>query len=320
MSQTPKYHLKVSSTFSRFPLLRQTPQGTGRWKDCQFHVHTPVEECDAWFIVDGLEQPEQTHCPANKVFFFASEPPDFKTYNQRWLEQFPQVATYNPCLRHPGRHQSPLGIHWFVDKSYDELCASGFPPKTKLLSVICSTKTTTAGHRRRLRFVERLRELVPMDVFGRGFTPIKDKWEGLADYRYSLAIENSAYHDYWSEKIADCFLTGTVPLYYGCPNINAYFAPESLIPIDIDPSRAEQTAEKIRSLISEADYQRRMPHLLAAKEQVLNEHNLFELLRQLDEKIKPEGGRKLVQFSPEPPLGYWHRQWLQWTRRFARFE
>jgi hypothetical protein len=28
------------------------------------------------------------------------------------------------------------------------------------------------------------------DLYGRGFCSIEDKWDGLAPYRYSLAIEN----------------------------------------------------------------------------------------------------------------------------------
>lgn len=308
------YHIKVSNTFSRFPLLRQTPHGTGRWKDCQFHVHTAVEECDAWFIFDGLEKPEQTSCPPSNVFFIASEPPAFKTYDQRWLERFPHVLTYNPCLRHPGRLQSPLGIHWFVEKNYEELSSSEFPTKDKSLSVICSKKATTEGHRQRLRFVEKLSKLMPMDVFGRGFTPIKDKWDGLAPYRYSVAIENCAYPDYWSEKIADCFLAGTVPLYFGCPNISDYFPADALMLLDIRDERA--ACRLLQSSLSDSDYARRLPALAEAKRRVLEDYNLFSLIsQQCACLLRMDQDRTIVHLEPEPAPSYWRRKLSKWGHR-----
>lgn len=314
MNPSPTYHIKVSNTFSRFPLLRQTPHGTGRWKDCQFHVHTEIEECDAWFIFDGLEKPEQTNCPPDNVFFFASEPPAFKTYDQRWLEKFPHVLTYNPRLRHPGRLQSPLGVHWFVEKNYEELSSREFPTKDQSLSVICSKKTTTPGHRQRLCFVEKLGERMPVDLFGRGFTPIQDKWDGLAPYRYSVAIENDSYPDYWTEKIADCFLAGTVPLYYGCPNISDYFPADAFIPLDIQDEQA--AFHLLQTSLSDSDYVRRLPALAEAKRRVLEDYNLFNLIsQQCARLLRVDQARTSVRLEPEPALSYWQRKLRKWGHR-----
>jgi hypothetical protein len=62
-----------------------------------------------------------------------------------------------------------------------------------------------------------------VDLFGRGIKDIVGKIEGLRDYRFSVAIENGKFENYFTEKILDCFLTGTIPIYYGCPNIAEYF-------------------------------------------------------------------------------------------------
>ena len=43
------------------------------------------------------------------------------------------------------------------------------------------------------------------------------------DYQYSIAIENSRQTHYFTEKLLDCLLTKTIPIYYGCPNIAEYF-------------------------------------------------------------------------------------------------
>ena len=52
-----------------------------------------------------------------------------------------------------------------------------------------------------------------MTVFGRGYDPIEFKIDGLKDYRFSVVIENCK-RDYWfTEKLIDCFVTGTIPIY-----------------------------------------------------------------------------------------------------------
>tara|TARA_A100001201_G_scaffold3086_1_gene7316 strand:+ start:2281 stop:3060 length:780 start_codon:yes stop_codon:yes gene_type:complete len=42
-------------------------------------------------------------------------------------------------------------------------------------------------------------------------------------YNYHIAMENSRHENYFTEKLIDCFLTKTIPIYYGCPNISDYF-------------------------------------------------------------------------------------------------
>lgn len=41
--------------------------------------------------------------------------------------------------------------------------------------------------------------------------------------KFSIIIENSQEKNYFSEKLIDCLLTKTVPIYWGCPNIEKYF-------------------------------------------------------------------------------------------------
>jgi hypothetical protein len=72
-----------------------------------------------------------------------------------------------------------------------------------------------------------------VDLFGRAARPIDDKWDGLAPYHFSLAIENTVATDYWTEKVADCFLSWTCPIYNGAPNLADFFPRDSFIQIDI---------------------------------------------------------------------------------------
>lgn len=41
--------------------------------------------------------------------------------------------------------------------------------------------------------------------------------------QFSIIVENCIQPNYFSEKIVDCLLTKTIPIYFGCPNISEYF-------------------------------------------------------------------------------------------------
>ena len=99
--------------------------------------------------------------------------------------------------------------------------------KTKMISMIASNKVMCDGHRKRLEWVDKLKDQV--DFFGRGFNEIKTKEEGLCDYMFSIAIENAQYETYFTEKLLDCFATGTIPVYLGAPNIGDYFNKDGII-------------------------------------------------------------------------------------------
>lgn len=45
----------------------------------------------------------------------------------------------------------------------------------------------------------------------------------LFDSQFHIAIENTSIDHYFSEKLLDCFQTKTVPIYYGCTNLQMYF-------------------------------------------------------------------------------------------------
>jgi hypothetical protein len=66
-------------------------------------------------------------------------------------------------------------------------------------------------------------------IYGRGFNEILTKEEGLCDYMFSVAIENGQYETYFTEKLLDCFATGTIPVYLGAPDIGEYFNKDGII-------------------------------------------------------------------------------------------
>lgn len=115
----------------------------------------------------------------------------------------------------------PFGSCWINDND------RGIHEKTKTLSIISSNKRQTEGHRLRHEIINS--NITNMDVFGRGYKPIDNKIIGLKDYMFSLIIENDKTDNWFTEKIIDCLVTGTVPIYWGCSNINKYFETEGFI-------------------------------------------------------------------------------------------
>ncbi|MFL0773870.1 MAG: glycosyltransferase family 10 [Prochlorococcus sp.] len=99
--------------------------------------------------------------------------------------------------------------------------------KSKMISMISSNKRMCEGHLKRLEWVDRIGD--QLDLYGRGFNEIALKEEGLCDYMFSVAIENGQYGTYFTEKILDCFATGTIPVYLGAPDIEDHFNMDGII-------------------------------------------------------------------------------------------
>lgn len=121
--------------------------------------------------------------------------------------------------------------------------------KSKLVSMIASNKGWLRGHQNRLRWVEKLKDKVDLFGTGRPFQ-LKDKEDGLRDYMFSVAIENDASDTYFTEKLTDCFVMGTVPVYYGSRKVvEKYFDPRGVIFLEDDPDLQTLTKEKYEELM-----------------------------------------------------------------------
>lgn len=111
------------------------------------------------------------------------------------------------------------------------------PEKTKLVSMICSPKDYSEGHRYRLSVANQLKD--KLDLYGgahgskrpgEGTGAHRDKKEALDPYMFSVVFENDSYPSYFTEKITDCFSKGVIPIYYGDPEISKHFNIDGIIP------------------------------------------------------------------------------------------
>jgi hypothetical protein len=132
--------------------------------------------------------------------------------------------------------------------------------KSKMISMIASSKNFTEGHKHRHDVVKNFKD--DLDLMGRGYKEIASKSEGLKDYRYSVAIENCKIDGYFTEKLIDCFLQGTIPIYWGDPRIGDIF--------DLAGMYVYDTLDDLRDIlnnISNGDYE-------SKKESIQTNHRL----------------------------------------------
>jgi hypothetical protein len=103
--------------------------------------------------------------------------------------------------------------------------------KTKNVSMMLSFKNDLEGHK--LRHIIRHGYDGRVDFYGTGFNGVNEKKiVSVKDYRFSVSIENCKKDYYFTEKIIDCFLTGTIPIYWGCPSIGDFFNKDGIIMFD----------------------------------------------------------------------------------------
>lgn len=121
-----------------------------------------------------------------------------------------------------------------IDKRFNFVLGNGFwitepkiYEKNKNVSMICSNKVMTKQHKKRIEIANKHKN--ELDLFGRGFNTIATKEEGLCDYMFSIVVENDLSDTWITEKVLDCFATGTIPIYYGTKKITNFFNKDGII-------------------------------------------------------------------------------------------
>lgn len=308
-------------------LLRQTPGGGGTWGDCRFVVNQPVERCDWWVVCHGsaLDRSESTYCDPNHIVYISMEPSEMRT-PQSFLNQFSKLVLCDRSISH-SNIQYANGLTWWVGMNvrhegghlfspefthdFDSLMAMSLPPKQRRISVICSRNQSLPGHQKRLSFLDKLQQhpiSEHIDFFGGGHRPIPDKWDAIASYKYHLVLENSTVPDYWSEKLGDAYLGFALPVYYGCPNVADYFSTDSLRIIDIDDFG--RSVEVLEDLIRRDPFDAHLPAILQARNRVLNEYNILQMMSDICDKP----AQRLTKCRLKPADHFVR----SWPRRLAR--
>jgi hypothetical protein len=296
-------------------MLRQTPQGRGLWRDIQFCTGDAAELADWLVVVDQPQPLIVTSIPKERRILAVSEPPGCRDYPPSFLESYGTVISPEMLKGYRGRHlQRQPGLPWWLGVGnyfgsnpanaplFEEIASLPLPQKPRLLSVVCSTHNLIPMHRKRIAFVEKLKAYFgdTLHWYGRGVRPMEDKSEAILPYRYQIVLENNKIDHFWTEKIADCYLGYTFPIYSGCTNLGDYFDRRSFEPAGIDDVQGAITT--IKSVIESDRWEKSLDAIMKARERVLFQYNFFnscaEIVRELETVLPP------VRYLASPEILY----------------
>lgn len=273
-----------------------------RYQNIEF-VFDTNEEYDFLAILDDVGKSFNCKVPKRRRILYLGEPPYIKPYSSSYLKQFGVVVgCHKLSCNNYIKNRTVLPFRVGLEKGfgYDYFNNLVFSKENRInkFCIVTSNKKFTDGHRKRVEFVEKIKQEYPdmLDIFGNGYEHISDKYDVLSKYKYCLAIENCVYENYWTEKISDSYLSGCYPFYYGCPNIFNYFPKSSLEIIDINDYQS--TVLKMKEALYSKNPKYKLEHLLHARNLVLNDYNVFSVIandvlnllkKEKEEKYKYNG-------------------------------
>jgi hypothetical protein len=206
--------------------------------------------------------------------FYAWEPKPisefFKCYFLDWLKEngkyFDLILSHDDEIIKTFPHARY--IHWtksFIN--HHEVDLFSINDKKFKVTFICGGKLWTPDQFKRKELWMRQNEIkIPKELFYsvqyRGQLPVTKENKALPrdsklpafnDSMFHIAMENSRIRGYFSEKIVDCFITYTIPIYFGCPNIGDFFHKEGII----IANSVDEIIEIVNNLTEEDYYSRK---------------------------------------------------------------
>jgi hypothetical protein len=198
----------------------------------------------------------------NPINIFAHDEPNEYFGHHDWLLQnkdyFSLILTWNQNILDTCENSRflPYGESW-VDHLGDKILYENHP-KDFEISFIRGNKLLSDGHVLRHQIFDNKSKITIPNRFY-PYTSINNAEEVInskimlhKNSMFSLIIENTSHDNYFTEKISDAMALKTIPLYWGCKNIDQFYNIQGIILID----DLEDAIKKINSLTPEYYYDR----------------------------------------------------------------
>lgn len=284
----------------------QTPSETPIWND----IRAVTDPSDADYHI-AFNQPT-VEIPHAELHIFCMEPPCIPGKCENWdqypeAKTYPLSEFHKPQRWKVGKSYSDLKemdppekrrdlswittdkgreLHPVVERLRKVVIDLGYrkyekKPVPFLNRLTNSHNFPTDGHILRMQFLDNLVGSEPklLDLYGRGdfegphyHGEIDVKWTGLENYRYSLAIENYKGENYFSEKIIDPLLAWSMPIYWGCMNLDEYLPEDSYVWIDIEDPNAPQ---RVRKVVESDRREKNIDAIAEARRRILDEYQIW---------------------------------------------
>ena len=204
----------------------------------EFGCSTEIKDLDrsTCICIDCLRPDDPAFKAAEcKVLVQGCEPPELyaSIYTIDELikvgDQFDLILCADERLAElPNAKIFPFGSSWITDDF------ENYEKRFELMHIV-GWKTRLEGHalRHHVRDIFNKVNNIPLKVYFRpdpeGMFEPDGKNKCFDTSQFAIIIENSQCKHYFTEKIVDCFMTKTIPLYWGCPNIDEYFNTAGII-------------------------------------------------------------------------------------------
>ena len=207
-----------------------------------------LESTDETFYTEQLIQLGLSDKISAKKYGWLIEP---RWYNQMAVEiknnPEPYIEAYDSIFTHDKELLDLDPTFKFVFGQGSIIEEVGVFKKSKLISCIVSDLQMNEGHRLRLEIAKQIEESGQVDMYGKAFKFVPKKIDALKDYMFSFAMENAYYESYFTEKLHDCLLTGTMPIYLGAPNIGDFYNLDGMVIMERDADGEVSFASEILS-------------------------------------------------------------------------
>jgi hypothetical protein len=193
-----------------------------------------LTDLDFSLFVESIPQSEEDLSPINIIALY--EPNEYFGKHDWVIKNknlFNAILTWNDKILNncDNAIYLPFGHTWLQPDQYEKNYIKEFK-----IAHLCGTLLKSYGHQMRHEILDRKEEIkIPTKFFhtyGDRHNIERariDKEEILSDSMFAVAIENFAHRGWFSEKILDCFLLKTIPIYWGCSNIGDYFNTNGII-------------------------------------------------------------------------------------------
>ncbi len=203
---------------------------------CNFRIemaqNTPVVTLFTDYMVTRVEQLRRLY-PSETVGVWLVEPrsicPSCYQYVTDHASLFDFVLSHDIEFlsdirrRHPRGRSAAAFVPFASALMHPPLIGLHQDLKSQLVSSFVSSKRMLIGHVLRHGVYNHPRLRSRVHFYGQAAgREIEHKTDAFAPYMFHIVIENSRARSYYSEKVIDCFLTGTIPLYWGGELPNAF--------------------------------------------------------------------------------------------------
>jgi hypothetical protein len=184
--------------------------------------------------------PNQEHIGLNPInIFIACEPNEYFGHHDFIVtnhEAFSFILTWSSKIinKIPNAVFSPYGESWWQNNPYSYEDTD----KEFKVSFLRGNKLKLYGHHLRHELFSRQDEITTPTQFWDALGNPDDwqnwrqsKIDSFRPYQFSLCVENTSREGYFTEKITDCILNKTIPIYWGCSNIGDFYNKNGIIQV-----------------------------------------------------------------------------------------